>query len=124
MAGISESKRKQVALMLSGLGAVLIFAGFIIILSRSVDPGTVAAPLQKVSVPKEVRILALKHILFWMVVFFLIFAVSTIAFLRWSRRFRRYILRKPQSPTPSEDVWAMHKLPEGAIEEWTDEQED
>jgi hypothetical protein len=55
------------------------------------------------------------------VVLVLIFMVSSLAFLRWSRRFRRMLLRKPHPPTVSDDVWAMHKLPEGAVEQWNDE---
>mgnify|MGYP001229591182 CR=1 FL=1 len=55
------------------------------------------------------------------VVLIIIFIVSSLAFLRWSRSFRRWVFHKPRPPTPSEDVWAMHKLPEGALRDWEDD---
>jgi hypothetical protein len=53
-----------------------------------------------------------QYALFLMVVLVGIFLVSSFAFLRWSKHFRRRVLRKPADPTPAEDVWAMHRLPE------------
>jgi len=56
----------------------------------------------------------LRQVLFLTLILVLVFAVSTLAFLRWSRKYRRSLLRKPRGPTPSSDVWAMHRLaPEG-----------
>lgn len=56
----------------------------------------------------------LRQVLFLTLILVLVFAVSTLAFLRWSRKYRRSLMRKPRSPTPSSDVWAMHRLaPEG-----------
>ncbi|HON65166.1 MAG TPA: hypothetical protein PLS23_01620, partial [Phycisphaerae bacterium] len=80
--------------------------------------GTTSRPVSPVS--PEVKARAIWQLLFWLLILTFIFLVSTTAFLRWSRHFRRSLLRKPHEPTPSEDVWAMHKLPEGAVEEWTD----
>lgn len=54
----------------------------------------------------------LKQVLFLLTVLVLVFAVSVLAFVRWSRRYRRYLLHKSHEPTPSSDVWAMHRVPE------------
>ena len=55
-----------------------------------------------------------RSVLYLLVILTLALCVSLIAFLRWSRHFRRFILRPPAPPTPSEDVWQMHRLPEEA----------
>jgi TRAP-type C4-dicarboxylate transport system permease small subunit len=39
-------------------------------------------------------------------------AVCMFALLRLSRRYRERLLRKPDKPTPTPDIWRMHKLPE------------
>ena len=55
--------------------------------------------------------------LFLLVVLVGIFLVSSFAFLRWSKHFRRRVFRGPAGPTPAEDVWAMHRLPEEESED-------
>jgi hypothetical protein len=54
----------------------------------------------------------LEYMLFLVVVLVGIFLVSSFAFLRWSKHFRRRVFREPIRPTPSEDVWSMHRLPD------------
>ena len=41
-----------------------------------------------------------------------VLAVASVAIIRFSRNYRRYLLQDPRTPTPSDDVWKMHKLPE------------
>ena len=53
----------------------------------------------------------LRNILYILVVLVGVFVVSSYAFIRWSRRYKRWLLREPTHPTPHEDVWPMHKLP-------------
>lgn len=57
----------------------------------------------------------LQAVLFWLLVLIGIFAICTVAFLRWSRSFRKFVLARPRPPTPADDVWSMHRLPEEAI---------
>lgn len=45
-------------------------------------------------------------------VLLLVFAAGSYAIIRFSRNYRRYLLREPPKPTPTDDVWKMHKLPE------------
>ncbi len=118
MAGVSETNRKKIASILIALGTGLILIGFLFVLSRPPEEPHTATT--RAVLPPHTRALLMRQILFWLIVFSLIFAVSTFAFLRWSRRFRAWMNRKPSAPTPSDDVWAMHKLPEGALDEWRD----
>ena len=55
---------------------------------------------------------AMKHLLLGLLLLAGVFIISSYAFVRWSRRFRNQLLRKPHPPTPSDDVWAMHRLPD------------
>ncbi len=70
-------------------------------------PETAPSPLVP-EVRRQGRLL--RQVLFLTLILVLVFAVSTLAFLRWSRKYRRSLMRKPRRPTPSSDVWAMHRL--------------
>lgn len=115
MAGISEFHRRRVALVLVILGAGLILLGFGVVAFQQV-PYEMPSKASHVLTP-EAKVELMRQLLFWSLVFVLIFTVSTYAFLRWSRHFRRLILRGPRQATPSEDVWSMHRLPEDWREE-------
>jgi len=58
------------------------------------------------------RMVLWRQTFFWAVVLFIVFVVAILAILRFTTRFRSYVLRNASSPTSSEDVWAMHKMPE------------
>mgnify|MGYP006908254759 CR=1 FL=1 len=60
--------------------------------------------------PELVR--TLKAVLLLVAVLVLIFGVSSYAFIRWSRRYRKWLMRRDADPTPSDDVWQMHRLPD------------
>ncbi|HUN81342.1 MAG TPA: hypothetical protein VMV81_07505 [Phycisphaerae bacterium] len=61
---------------------------------------------------RDSRIIMWRQTFFWSLILFLIFLIATWAIVRFTRRFRTMILSGPSSPTPSEDVWSMHKPPE------------
>lgn len=124
MAGVAESSRQRIALIFAGIGLVLVLIGFGLLTHSQANVDTGILATRPSSVPPEVKARAIRQLLFWLVVLVLIFLVSTMAFLRWSRHYRRSLLRKPKEPTPSEDVWSMHKLPDGAVEEWTSDDSD
>ena len=124
MAGVSEHNRQRIALAMVLLSMCLILIGFGIIIAQNMTmevPGPPASRPAHGTAARKTDALALRWILLWLPIFGLIFVVSTLAFLRWSRNFRRWIFRKPRPPTPSEDVWAMHKLPEEALRQWTED---
>lgn len=121
MAGVAESSRQRIALVFAGVGLLLVLIGFGLLAhsQASIDSGALAT--RPSPIPPAVKARAIRQMLFWLIVLVLVFMVSTMAFLRWSRHYRRSLLRKPKEPTPSEDVWAMHKLPEGAVDDWTED---
>ncbi|MCB9857546.1 MAG: hypothetical protein H6818_17835 [Phycisphaerales bacterium] len=48
----------------------------------------------------------------WSLVILIAFVTAAAAIVVFSRGFRRWIGRERKAPTASEDVWAMHKIPE------------
>lgn len=103
-------------LLSASLGAVFIFlctAAFSAQASGPTTTGPVArAPHAPVEMVKDPRMVRWRQAFFWSVVLLIIFVIAAGAIIRFSLRFRSYILRDPAPPTQSEDVWAMHKFPE------------
>jgi hypothetical protein len=58
------------------------------------------------------KVEVLRRATFLLVILVLVFAVSLLAFRRWSRHYRARLLREPHGATESDDVWAMHRLPD------------
>jgi len=50
----------------------------------------------------------------WGVFLLVILTASAGAIIVFSRRFRAFLTRQAGPPTPSNDVWSMHKLPDEA----------
>lgn len=46
----------------------------------------------------------------WGVLLLVILVASASAIVVFSRRYRKYLRPESREPTPSDDVWAMHKL--------------
>lgn len=44
-----------------------------------------------------------------------LFLSATFVLVRGMRRVQRSLWRRPRTPTVSDDVWAMHKLPEDLL---------
>lgn len=115
MAGVEEQHRERIAgvLLLAGVSLILVGAGLLIHQQHQLDASQPV--LNSATLSPEARVRraeAIHSLLFLLIMLVVIFAAASLAFLRWSRRFRRWLLRKPALPTPSEDVWAMHRLPE------------
>ncbi len=112
MAGVAEENRRRIGKALCLLGAGLILAGVALVLQHR---GTIASSQKPApGGPANSNILfaqAIRQVLFWLLVLMGIFGVSTFAFLRWSRRFRNWMLCQPHPPTSADDVWAMHRMP-------------
>lgn len=43
---------------------------------------------------------------------FMVFVLGGFILIRGSRRYRERLLRRPPPPTPSNDIWKMHRLPD------------
>jgi len=116
MAGIDETNRRRVASVLLSAGILLILVGIIIIAFQRSTPMPPVGPQKGGPTP-----LFLRRFLYVLILLVLLFCVSVVAFLRWSRHFRKLILHKPAPPTPAEDVWQMHRLPpEADVEDGDD----
>ena len=75
------------------------------------------AASQPVSARRETELLRWRQTFFWGVVLLIVFVISAGVIIRFSIRYRRYLLSgKKARPTPTEDVWKMHKPPDGAVD--------
>ena len=68
-------------------------------------------------VEQEKMVHLLRNVLFTTLILVGIFAVSSYAFIRLSKRYRRWILQKTAEPTPHQDVWQMYKVPKELLPE-------
>lgn len=57
------------------------------------------------------RMIRWQQSVFWAALLLILFLMATWALSRFSARFRTYLLREKGPPTPSDDLWAMHRLP-------------
>lgn len=71
-----------------------------------------ARPESGERVPTGRKVEILRQATFLLVIIVLVFAVSLLAFRRWSRHYRARLLREPREATDAADVWAMHRLDE------------
>ncbi len=115
MAGIDEKDRRRIAAILFLLSGILILVGLSTLMTRRGEPEpqpTASRPIGSMEPEKLAMAQAMQRALLALVVLVIIFIFGTLAWVRWSRRFRIWLLREPRPPTPVEDVWAMHRLPE------------
>jgi hypothetical protein len=120
MAGVQEENRLRIALVLLGLGMLLIVGGIVLGIQQyqalqSSSHGPVSAQATAVHLDRGSQAKLIRNVLFLLVILTVVLVVSLYAFRQWSRRFRQFLLRKPPPPTPSEDAWAMHRLPEDSV---------
>lgn len=113
MAGIAEEYRRRIALALSFIGITLILIGlFVGVRHQQAVARTRLPATQPAEFDARDRAEMVQAVLFWTVVLIIVFGVSTLALMRFSRGFRKYLLHRPAHPTPADDVWAMHRLPD------------
>lgn len=74
-------------------------------------PGS-SATTQPTTLRDDPRYRRWQTALTWGLIILITFVTGAAAIVVFSRRFRRWIGREKKKPTPDEDVWAMHKLPE------------
>jgi hypothetical protein len=79
-----------------------------------------AASTQPAGIRSDPRARGLRAQLFWGTFLVVVLVASAIAIIRFSRRFRTYLLRDRREPTHYQDVWAMHKLPTELVDEEPD----
>ena len=112
MAGVLEKNRQRVAIALTLCGGGLILGGIILILYHQYNIKTIGNLYAEGAKARNLPLAqAIRYVLFWLLIIVGIFSIGTLAMIRWSRRFRRRLLRKSPPPTEAEDVWTMHRLP-------------
>lgn len=110
---IPEEYRIRVAVVVFLLGLSLIALGIVLVVSRGAEyppdlpPGEI--PVSTTTGLKQFWD-GMKQVLFYTSIVLLAFFTATFAFLRWSKRFRANLLRKPLTPTPTDDIWAKYRL--------------
>ena len=116
MAGVAEEYRHWFVVCLCLLGVGLILIGVVLTINHQQQFAALEVPATQLAAPPETveQARLLQNVLFWLAVLIGAFIVSTLAFFRWSRRFRSALLRRPRPPTPADDVWAMHRLPDAS----------
>ncbi len=114
MAGVAEEHRGRLAGILCIGGLLFVLAGVFLTLEHHYELYESAASGPGALPDNKATARMLQGVLFWLLVLISVFAIGTVAFLRWSRRFRKYLLARPHPPTPSSDVWSMHRLPDDA----------
>ena len=95
MAGVAEESRRRIAAALILLGCGLILTGLALVLQYRHRMEATQSYIHQASTDQNVVLAhTMKQVLFWLLILVGVFSVSTFAFLRWSRRFRRWLLRR------------------------------
>lgn len=82
--------------------------------ATAVDADSESAP---VSTRRQTELLRWRQTFFWGIVLLIIFLISAGVIIRFSLRYRKYLLSGKSAPTPTEDVWKMHKVPKDELDE-------
>ena len=116
MSADGDRGRLGLLLLLAGtLLFLLLAAGYITWERGRLVPGRELTPAEKAELRERVR--APMRLLLASGGLAVGFAVTMYLFLLWSRRYRARLTRSPRPPTPVEDVWSMHRLPDEPPEE-------
>jgi uncharacterized membrane protein YidH (DUF202 family) len=108
-----EEQKRRLAKILAAAGALLVILGSIAVVLHYQQFSAPEPPAGKKS-PEEIRRIAkaIELLLVIVMILFITFAFAALAFLRWSRRFRQLILRKPRPRTQADNLWDQHRLPD------------
>lgn len=118
--GTSHYERRRSGYAALAIGLFILLSAWIIAVNRSPLGSAAVAEIRdgalsehKLDPPDRNRILPAMStgMLVWGIVLLFIFVVSALAFIRVSRHYRRLLLHRPADPTPTADVWKMHKTP-------------
>ncbi len=112
--GSTSQQRLRAGYAVFILGTFMLLAAWVLWVMRGPEsPGDATVRGEKLDLPKDQLVPALNAgMLLIGVVLVLVLFISIIAFMRISRNYRRYLLKKSSKPTPTSDVWQMHRVPE------------
>lgn len=125
MARTEEHYRQRIGLVLAVLGLILIVGGVLLVIQYQHDLSEMKSQSQPVS-PERLQKTAvvIQWVLFFCIILILIFLVSLLFLMHWTRRFRAQLFRRKPAPTPVIDVWSMHKLPDDLDDQPSDEDDE
>jgi putative copper export protein len=111
----ASQRRTRTALLvlLAGTAILLATVGLAMLRVESPDASVTdgaPAPLGDADTRASAR--AATVVLVYGSILLVVFIVAAIALVTASRNFRRGLAKKRQPPTPADDVWSKHKLPE------------
>ena len=112
--GSSDPQRLRAGYAVLSLGVIiLLFAWGTAVWRGPQGEGELAAGHQKLEPPQPNRLLPAAGPVMMLsgAGLLVVLVLSVVAFLRISRSYRRHLLRSPPEPTPTSDVWQMHKVP-------------
>lgn len=92
-------------------------ARFVLADSVAQPTTTEAGATTRPSLRDDPRAIRWRNTIFWSTIIIFVGVVASIAIVRFSRRYVAYLKDDPPPPTASEDVWSMHRLPPGALDE-------
>jgi hypothetical protein len=112
----TDEQRIRAGCAFLGIGAIILLFAWTMAVIRAPEftQGEVAVRQEKLTPPEPNEILPTvgAAMLLCGLSLLAILILSIGAFLRISRKHRDNILRKPAKPTPTSDVWSMHKIPD------------
>jgi hypothetical protein len=113
-----QSRNRNKGQQWAALLIVIVFTKYIHLVEAQPIPSTASAHIDSAtsnpsdSSSETRRLLHWRQTFFWAIVLVLIFFLAALVIIRFTLRYRAYLFRERQKPTPSEDVWKMHRLPE------------
>lgn len=114
--GSSDHQRLRAGYAVLSLGLfILLFAWSMAVIRGPQGQGEIAVRHEKLEPPEPQHILPVglgAGMILSGVCLIVVLVICIVAFVRISRTYREQLLRAPTPPTPTTDVWAMHRVPD------------
>lgn len=125
--GSTSQQRLRAGYAVFILGVFILLSAWVLWVMRGTEsPGDATVRGEKLEPPSPDQLVpALSTgVLLIGVVLVVVLFISVIAFIRISRNYRRFLLKKAAKPTPTSDVWRMHEIPDVPEQELSEPDED
>ena len=112
--GSTDQQRLRAGYAVLSLGVFILLCTWVLFVMRGPEGvGEAATRGQKVEPPDPNQVLPAlgAGVLLFGALLLIVFSVSVVALLRMGRNYRKSLLQKSSKPTPTSDVWKMHKVP-------------
>ncbi len=106
--------RMALVILMVGVGLLLLALALAMLRSEAASEIVMApSPVPPSTMPaSQQRTMAATLMLVYGTLLLLVFVVAALALVAVSRRYRQRLARQKASPTPVDDVWSQHRLPE------------